>query len=195
MTFPWRLALQLHWQGRRLARDRRGVSAIEFAMIAPILLLLYVGIVETGDVLTVHRRASAVASTAADLTAQAKSLNNDELKDVIKASGALLTPYPEEPLRVVLSSVVADKNNVGKVDWSCANKGSARNTGSTFPLPTGVTQAESSVIVAEVTYNYKPMLGIDTIFSPKAFEMTRTFVARPRKSLKVTKTETGCPKV
>lgn len=192
---PWRLALRMHWQGRRMSRDRRGVSAIEFAMIAPILILLYVAIVEAGNLLTVHRRTSTVASTAADLTAQTKSISNEELKDVILASGAILTPYPQNSLRVVLSSVVADKNNNGKVDWSCASKGSARGAGSNYALPVGVTQADSSVILAEVTYSYKPMLGLDKVFSPGAFEMTRTFVARPRKSLKVTKTESGCPKV
>src|SRR5262245_23803937 len=101
-----------------MARDRRGVSAIEFAMIAPILILIYVAIVEAGNLLTLHRRTSSVASTAADLAAQTKTITNDDLKDVIKASGALLTPYPETPLRVVVSSVVADKNNLGKVDWS-----------------------------------------------------------------------------
>lgn len=178
-----------------MARDRRGVSAIEFAMIAPILILLYVGIVETGNLLTVHRRTASVASTAADLTAQTKSLTNDDLKDVMKASGALLTPYSNAPLRIVLTSVVADKNNIGKVEWSCASNGTARGTGTTYTLPTGVTQAENSVVVAEVTYNYQPILGFDTIFSPGAFEMKQTFMARPRQSLKVTKTQSGCPNV
>ena len=178
-----------------MARDRRGVSAIEFAMIAPILILFYVGIVEVGNLLTVNRRTSSVAATAADLTAQLKSVAAVDLEDILKASGALLTPYSTTPLKVVLSSVVADKNNVGKVDWSCANKGAGRGTGSNFPVPAGVTAAESSVIVAEVTYSYKPMLGLDKVFSPGAFELKRTFYARPRKSIKVTKSEAGCPSV
>jgi Flp pilus assembly protein TadG len=183
------------WRSRRLVRDRRGVSAIEFAMIMPVLILLYVGIVEISNLLTVNRRSASVAATAADLTAQVKSVATVDLEDILKASATLLTPYSTTPLKVVLSSVVADKNNVGKVDWSCANKGSGRGTGSNFPLPVGLTEAESSVIVAEVTYNYKPMLGLSEIFSPGTFELKRTFYARPRKSFKVTKTESGCPSV
>ena len=178
-----------------MARDRRGVSAIEFAMIAPILILLYVGIVEIGNLLTINRRTSSVAATAADLTAQLKAVASADLQDILKASGTLLTPYSTTPLKVVLSSVVADKNNVGKVDWSCASEGAGRGAGSNFALPAGVTDAETSVIVAEVTYSYKPMLGLDKVFRPDTFELKRSFYARPRKSVKVTKTEAGCPSV
>ena len=56
-------------------RDKRGVSAIEFAPVAPILLM-YVGAVETGNLLTVTRRVETVASTAGDLTAQVKEVSN-----------------------------------------------------------------------------------------------------------------------
>ena len=57
----------------RFMRDRRGVSAIEFALIAPLLILIYVGVAEIGNALTVFRRTSTVAATAADLTAQVKA--------------------------------------------------------------------------------------------------------------------------
>jgi Flp pilus assembly protein TadG len=181
------MALHTFWLSRRMARDRRGVSAIEFAMIAPVLILFYVGIVEVANLLTLHRRTASVASTAADLTAQVKTVTTADLEDIVKASGALLTPYPTTPLKVVLSSVVADSNNVGKVSWSYASKGGARANNSTYPLPAGVTQADSSVIVAEVTYNYTPTLGLNKVFSPGAFEMKRTFYSRPRRSLAVTK--------
>jgi hypothetical protein len=48
------------------------------------------------------------------------------------------------------------------------------------------------VIVAEVTYSFVPLLNLTQIFSPGAIEMKRTFYARPRKSLTVKKTDTGC---
>ena len=117
----------------RLARDRRGVSAIEFAMIAPVLILLYVGTVELGTALTVYRRTSQVAATAADLTAQVKTVTKSDIADIEAASSSILTPYSTTPLKIVLSSVVADRNNNGKVEWSCASSGSARSTGSILP--------------------------------------------------------------
>jgi len=170
-------------------RDRRGVSAAEFGMIAPILILLYVGIAEIGTAVTVYRRTSSVAATAADLTAQVKTVSTAELDDIITAASSILTPYSVAPLELVISSVIADQNNIGKVSWSYAQQGTPRAVNSTYPVPLGLTEAGSSVIVAELNYGFTPLLGLTTVFSPGAIEMERIFYARPRRSLKVTKTD------
>lgn len=175
-----------------MLRDRRGVSAIEFAIVVPVLLLLYVATVELGSALTVHRRTSQVAATAADLTAQVKSVTKGDIQDVQAAASNILTPYSITPLTIVLSSVVADDENNGKVEWSCASKGSARAEDSAYAVPAGLTQANSSVIVAEVTYAYSGLLGLTAFFSLGAFDMERTFYTRPRQSAKVEKTDVGC---
>jgi len=176
----------------RLVGDRRGVSAIEFALIAPVLILAYVGVAEVSNALTIYRRTSEVAATAADLTAQVKTVTKSDIGDIEAASSSILTPYSTTPLKIVLSSVVANDKNNGKVDWSCASSGSARAAGSSYPVPTGLTEPNSSVIVAEVTYAYTSLLGLTSVFDPGSFNITRTFYARPRKSTKVDKTDNGC---
>jgi Flp pilus assembly protein TadG len=168
--------------------DRRGVSAIEFAMIAPILILLYVGIAEIGNLATIYRRTSSVAATAADLTAQVKSVSTADLKDIVSASSSILTPYSTSPLKIVVSSVVADQNNNGKVTWSYANKGAGRAVNSAYAVPAGLTEPGSSVIVSEITYAFTPLVNLTSVFSPGSFEIKRTFYTRPRRSLTITKT-------
>ena len=172
----------------RLMRDRRGVSAIEFAFIAPILILLYVGVAETGNALTLYRRTSTVATTAADLTAQAKAVSTSDLQDIVAASSSILTPYDPTPLKIVISSVVADQNNDGKVAWSYANKGAGRGTNTSYTVPPGLTEPNTSVIVAEITYDFTPLINLTQVYSPGSFQMKRTFYARPRRSLTVAKT-------
>jgi len=176
----------------RMRRDIRGVSAIEFAMVVPLLIVLYVATVEIGSALTIHRRTSNVAVTAADLTAQVKSVTKGDIKDIQAAATSILNPYSTTPLTIVLSSVVADVNNNGKVAWSCASKGSARAEDSAYPVPAGLTEANSSVIVAEVAYAYTGLLGLTEFFNPGSYNMTRTFYTRPRQSAKVDKTDVGC---
>ena len=61
-------------------------------------------------------------------------------------------------------------------------------TNSPYPVPTGLTQVNTSVIVAEVSYDFSPLLNLTGFFNPGSFTMKRTFYARPRKSLTVTKT-------
>jgi Flp pilus assembly protein TadG len=181
----------------RFARDRRGVSAIEFAMIAPVMILMYVGLAEVGNALTINRRVSTIATSAADLVAQEKTTSTADLKDVATAATRIMDPYLASPfsplqLKIVLSSVVADANNVGKVVWSCASKGgTTRATNSVYPTPVGLTQANSSVIVAEVSYDFKPLLNLKA-FNPGSFQMKQTFYERPRKSAQVTKSD-GTP--
>jgi Flp pilus assembly protein TadG len=172
----------------RLIRDRRGVSAAEFGMVLPALILLYVGIAEIGTAVTVYRRTSSVAATAADLTAQVKTVSNAELDDIITAASSILAPYSAAPLELVISSVVADQNNNGTVSWSYAQHGSPRAVNSAYVVPTGLTEPGSSVIVAELNYGFTPLIGLTTFFSPGPIEMERTFYARPRRSLTVTKT-------
>jgi Flp pilus assembly protein TadG len=175
----------------RLMRDGRGASTVEFAMVLPILILLCVGAVEIGNALTIYRRTSTVTATAADLTAQTKTVSTADLNDIIAAASSIIAPYSPDPLRLVISSVVADQNNNGKVVWSYANKGATRAVNSSYNVPAGLTEAGSSVIVSELTYDFKPLLGLDEIFSPGEFQMKRTFYARPRKSLTVKKCEPG----
>lgn len=176
----------------RLAYDRRGASALEFALILPVLIGLYLGAVEVNNALTIYRRTLQVATTAADLTAQVKSVTRDDVRDIQAASKSIMTPYATAPLKIVLSSVVANDNNVGKVEWSCASTGSARTKGSTFNVPQGLTDPKSSVIVAEVTYAFEPLVGLSTFFSPGTFTMAQTFYARPRRSLTVKKDDNSC---
>jgi Flp pilus assembly protein TadG len=175
---------------RKGLREERGVSAIEFALIAPALLVLYVGAVEIGNALTIDRRVALVGSTAADLVAQKKTTSTAELKDVANAATSILTPYSTQPLKIVLTSVVADQNNKGKVAWSYGyNGGSARSKNSGYTVPDGLTQANSSVIVAEVTYDFAPLLNLSGLPNPGFFKMSTKFYARPRKSLTVAKSD------
>jgi Flp pilus assembly protein TadG len=173
----------------RAILDHRGASALEFALILPALLLLYIGAVELGNLLTIDRRVAEVASTAADLTAQVKTVSDSDLQDIATASSSILTPYSTTPLKMVVSSVVADANNTPKVDWSYATNGAtARAKNSIVSLPPGLTQAQSGVVMTEVTYDFTPLVGLPKYSPVSAFVMSKTFYERPRKSLTVKKT-------
>ena len=82
-------------QIRAMCRDQRGVSAVEFALIVPVLILMYVGIAEMGNLLTVVRRVETMTSTAADLTAQVKQVSNPDLADIFAASTSILDPVSD----------------------------------------------------------------------------------------------------
>ena len=167
----------------RLARDTRGVAAIEFAMIVPVMFFLFVGSIEISNALTIDRRVTQAASSSADLIARAPpaGLSTSDVDGQLVIVNQLMAPYDVNPLTVKIVSVVAQL--VGgatqiKVDWSRDNKGAspyARNS-LYSSLPVGLLTAGESVIVAEANYNYTPF-----IFSyfTSAFTMKETFYYKP----------------
>jgi len=167
---------------RSIGSDERGISAIEFALIVPIMITMYVGVVEISHALTVDRRVTTVASVAADLVAQAEEVTEGDITDIFNAATSILQPYSSAPISIILTSVVADENNNTTVGWSRAYNGSAYAKNSDFTVPNGLTQPFSSIIVAEVSYNYTPPIGE---FITSTINMTDTFYLRPRRSLVV----------
>lgn len=167
---------------RQLARDTRGVSALEFALILPFMISMYIGAVEFSHALTVDRRVTSVASAAADLVAQSKQASSATVQDTFTAANSIMMPYSTTPITIVLTSVEADQNNDTTVSWSCGLNAAAHADDAAFTLPAGLTQPFTSIIVAEVTYNYTPPIGE---FISGSISLTETFYLRPRRSLTV----------
>ncbi|MFM9939634.1 MAG: TadE/TadG family type IV pilus assembly protein [Hyphomicrobiaceae bacterium] len=172
----------------RLDRDDRGVAAIEFAMIVPIMFFLFVGAIEFSQALTVDRRVTQSASSTADLIARAPTsgLTAAQVDSQLKIIEQLVEPYDLSLLTVKIVSVKAQSvpgnpaatNYV--VDWSRDNRGGTpypRNT-NYAGIPAGLLSAGESVIVAEATYNYQPI--IFKYFISSAFDLNEKFYLKPR---------------
>jgi Flp pilus assembly protein TadG len=79
--------------------------------------------------------------------------------NVFQASAAIMAPYDASRLTTVVSSVVIDNNGKATVAWSLAKNAAAHAKGSSFPLASGLKVPNSSLIVSEVSYDYKPVVG------------------------------------
>ncbi len=169
----------------RFKADRRGAAAVEFALIAPFMILLYFGLVELTLGMMAERRAAHAASVVADLVAQSSQVSVAEVGDIFKVAGAILQPFPAAPLKMRVTSVTADANAVPKVDWSQVSGGmTALGAQSTATqVPANFLAASDSVIMAEVSYTYTSPLHQVV---PKALGFSETFFLRPRRSPKVT---------
>jgi Flp pilus assembly protein TadG len=168
----------------RLRRDKRGVSAVEFALIAPALIAFYFGLAEFTQAMMAERRASHVASSMGDLVAQSTQISNSTITDIFTIGSTIMSPFPTDTLKMRLTSVTANSSGTPKVDWSNGSGMSALSTGSTVTLPSGLVSAGQSVIMSEVTYTYDS--PVDQ-FIPGTITFTKKFYLRPRKSDQVTK--------
>ena len=88
---------------RRFARDRRGVSAVEFALLAPLMIALYLGCAEISDGIGASRKVSLAAATLANLGSQVTTISTSDMTNMLNASSAIITPYAVNNLKATLT--------------------------------------------------------------------------------------------
>ena len=143
----------------RLAGDERGISAVEFALLLPLMLTLYLGAVEVSQGIGADRKVTLTARTVADLVSQVTSINNASMTNSLNAAGTIMSPFPVANLKVVVSSVAIDATGTATISWSDTVNGTARSKGATVTLPTALAVPNTSLIWSEVQYTYKPTIG------------------------------------
>ena len=168
-----------------LAGDQRGISAVEFAMLLPLMLTLYLGTVEVSQGIGADRRVTLTARTVADLVSQMSSVSNSDMTNSLNAASAVMAPYPSSNLKVTVSSVTIDASGNATIAWSDTLNGTARAAGSSVTLPSALSVANSSLIWSEVQYAYKPAIGYVV---SGTLTLTDQIYMRPRMSDSVART-------
>lgn len=169
---------------RRWTGDERGVSAIEFAMIAPVLIAFYMGMTEFCQGFMAQKRMGHVSAAVADLIAQEETISAATIDDIFDIGALIMKPFPTATLHQRVSSVTRS-GGIDKVDWSRGDGMTKRGVGSTLELPEDLIDEGQSVIVAEVTYDYDSAADY---LMPGLTRFAHTYYLRPR-----TVDKTTCP--
>src|SRR5450631_3654157 len=93
---------------RSLLKDCSGIVAIEFAVIAPVMLVMFFGVVEFSSGVAVDRKVTMVARTLSDLTSQSTSVADTDLTNFGQTAKAILTPYQASPLKSSITEIYVD---------------------------------------------------------------------------------------
>ena len=128
------MALRMWRAVRRLARDRRGVSAVEFAFLAPVMIGLYFGCVEVSDGVGADRKVTLTAAALANLTAQQDSttpITLAQMNNILDASAKVMDPYTAT-LKSTISCLKINSASSTTVKWSETRNGTKRTPGSTY---------------------------------------------------------------
>ena len=184
-------ALKLLSFGRLFANDRRGVSAVEFALVAPLMITLYIGLVEITEGTAIDRQVTQTARAMGDLTSQANlsanyDINSTQLSNILAAATAMMYPNSTTSLQVTITGINIAANGTATVLWSGANANAAALTkGQTLTVPSGLKTANtaSQLIWAKVTWPYTPNLGY-TITG--TINLTDQFYVVPRQATTIT---------
>ncbi len=138
--------------------DDSGNALIEAALVFPLLLILFYGVSELCEGFIASRRVEAAAFTAADLVARLQTVNTPDLVALKSIIDETIKPFPVATVGLVVTSVVADENNVTTIAWSEA-LGSGATAQTSIDLPAGLTLSNTSVIFAQVTCTFQSTLS------------------------------------
>lgn len=172
---------------RRFARDRRGLSAVEFAFVFPVMAALYLGGTALTEGIVIKRKVTLTTRTLGDLTSQYSCISDDQMNTIFMAAGAVLQPYPLGTTSFTISSLNIDKDGNATVEWSDkevhgGTRETGRQTGQSITLPSGFWDESMTtathLIMAEGTYNYNPVVG-GNYTGPMA--LSETFYLRARR--------------
>jgi len=143
----------------RFAGDRRGVSAVEFALLAPLMIGLYLGGVEISQGVGIYRKVTLTAGALANLSSQATTISNADMTNILDAGTAIIAPYSTTTLKITVSCLTIDANGKATVSWSDTRNGTARTVGSVVTIPSALAVPNSSLVFSEVSYEYQPAVG------------------------------------
>ncbi|VAW21921.1 hypothetical protein MNBD_ALPHA12-1409 [hydrothermal vent metagenome] len=161
---------------KRFILAREAVAAVEFALILPFLMVLYLGSIEVSQLISVDQKVGAVSGSLGDLVSRTNgNLAKSTLNDYFSAVSMIMTPYASDKLKQLVTSVYVNKAGKTKVQWSVGYNGAtAKTPNSTYPLPKEMTDIarDAYVIVSEAETPYRPLGGY---FFKSSFQLYKQY--------------------
>ncbi len=187
-------------------REARGLAAVEFALILPVMIALLFGMAELSRAIFCRTAISQIASTVADLIAQENSVDAGDFTNVYNAANVILYPYypdvSSQKPTIRITSVIYDAKKAdgmsGTVDWTCNQPGSGTLSPATLSKGGNVSfgkpllSSGGSVLMVEVAYNYSPPTTYEIV---GGLEFNDKFYTKPRRVAQIpapSPAPTGC---
>lgn len=158
------LKARLKSLGERFVSSQDATAVVEFAIILPAMIFLYIGSVEASRALTYDRRLESASAALGDLVSQSPTdILESELNDLFAAAKTTIAPHDASGVKQVVTCVRLLANGDTNVLWSHGyNGGTTHTVNTSFNLPDDfkAIAGDTYVIVSEAELGYTPLTGI-----------------------------------
>jgi len=168
---------------RRLRGNQSGVGAVEFALIAPVLIMLYMGSLEVSVAMSVNKKLARAASTVADLVTQDSEVDKKFLESMVNVAQSVMTPFPADGVKMKITGISIDGSGVGKAMWSWKeDKSTPYAKNSIQTLPKDLAIPNTFLVRTEVEFDHKLLLFVPDLpnLDARTLKMKKTYHLRQR---------------
>jgi Flp pilus assembly protein TadG len=144
---------------RRFAGAKKGLAALEFAIIAPMMIFLLFGTVDLLDALNANKRVQNAAASLADVVARDTEISNSEVTGLWAAIDVLMFPDIGADVDVRVTSISVQSATTARVVWSEGRGMTPLGVNSDVELDDAMMTPGSSLIMTETSYEYSSPLG------------------------------------
>lgn len=165
--------------------DRRGVAGVEFALVAPVLIILAMGVVEVSQLVRASMKLSHATSMLAKAVAQQTAVTagrTGTLGDICTGAGLVMMPFASSTMSAAIASVSTTSSGTTQRDWesdtSCPVTATAIGASPAVALASSlVPSSGDSALVIRVSYSYVPALSY---VLQGTYTLNQTVFVRPR---------------
>lgn len=102
----------------RLMKNEDGIGAVEFALLVPVLLALYIGAVELSVAMTIDKKVSKATAIATDIISQLETVDENTLSKMVGVAQSIVAPYEASSLGMQVIGISVDGGGTSRVSWS-----------------------------------------------------------------------------
>jgi Flp pilus assembly protein TadG len=167
---------------RSFIASTRGVAAIEFAMVLPVLALMFLASFDGGRAVAVYMKLRAATYALAAITNQYPSIASTDMTTILGATSVIMSPYSSTPAAETISQITVHSSTKATVSWSYTQGGTALTAGATITLPTSLYTCASYpcfLVYSQVSYTYTPMFSL---FGGSGIALSDSLYVTPRSS-------------
>lgn len=163
-------------------QDEHGIAAIEFAIIAPVMIGMYFGLAEMASAISVDRRVSHGTNVAGDLATQQPELKDGDIEEVVAAALRVMQLPDVGQVAIdvesfILPAVGQPPESRGRIRVNSSVGGFSSFDAANLDIK--LLNANSGVVVTRVRYNYTPL---QLRFFDSTITLEETFLLKPRRS-------------